>query len=388
MRKTNNPIGVGIFVTLMVTMLLPGCAESPDMADNAINPSEQPPMNIEIAVDGDDGTRGSYHTGAGITEYSVYTFLVSNGRAYQQNIISTKNNDGSWSRTKSIVYPGTQALNMYALKPGWNYTDNPIMTPTEKSFEYTIPEKNKDQNDFMFSSVMNKTKANTNNTVKFAFKHMFSYLRLLAKLTIKDADVTVHSVTIHNLKSSGKFTFGDTEKSGSWEIFNDKYSNYTYDLPRDTALVYNKNITVHGTDSMLFVMPQVPTFWDPKSEVAEQKTIAYANTNKLAYISVKCRIRKQADGEYVGSTATSWATVYFPLATTTAWTNARIPYSGSYNVIITFNGGYTINGEDFLEANNGSGLEVVSDESLSSGIAISEMVEDANNGTAANTLSM
>lgn len=349
---------------------------------------------IEFFIEDDMPTRGRYEAAAQVEKYAVFSFYNETKKSHVQNCVMTKQASGTWKKSKIMNFPGKNAIDFYALKPSFTDADSYTMTPDEKSFMYTMRDSNYKQKDFMFSSLLNKTRESTNNQIKFKMKHLFSYIRFVSKLTNEEIEVEVHSITLHNLLSKGKFTFNrDKERAGDWEISTTDYDNFTFVLPKDSMLTTNKQISLHTGDSLLFVMPQKPaSIWDPNVTAK----ISDADANHEAYVEVACRVwKKRSDADiaanvppasdaYIGCTATTWATVYYPLKAGTAWTSKVTPYSGNYNVLITWTGGYTAEGEDFLKKNTNDELEMSSDEPVESFFVTDPWADDPTNSVTFN----
>ena len=374
----------GLVVPFLALTLLFSC--SVEDGENLVADADTATDEIKFSIEDDIVTRGPYQAAGQVEKYAVFSFYNETKKSHVQNCVMTKQASGTWKKSKIMNFPGKNALDFYALKPSFTEADSYTMTSDEKSFVYTIPNINGKQKDFMFSSLVNKTRESTNNNVAFKMKHLFSYLRFISKLTNDEIEVEIHTVTLHNLLSKGKFTYTrDKERAGSWEIYDTDYDDYKFVLPKDSMLTFDKQISLHTGDSLLFVMPQKPAeVWDPS---VTPKT-SQADAAHQAYIEVECRIwkkRSAADIEnnvapdasaYVGCTATTWATVYYPLKVGTAWTSKVTPYSGSYNVLITFTGGYTADGEDFLKSNSGETLEMSSDEPVQSFLVTNPWTDD------------
>ena len=207
---------------LLISMLLTACTVvSSDEDASDVSESDMPPMNILIGEDA-PATRGANQEARDMTEYAVYSFYTESKKTWTNNSVLTKNANGVWTRTKEINFPDrTTAINIFAMKPGFkgHGIEKTMMLSTQKYIVYTVPNRNDKQEDFMFSSLMNKTMQGTNNTIQFNFRHMFSYLRFKAKLANAEIDVTIHSIVLHNLKSKGKFTLdNDVANEGTWAL--------------------------------------------------------------------------------------------------------------------------------------------------------------------------
>ena len=371
-------MGLAVSFLLLLAVAV-GCAEGND-TDVGVSPIDD---EITILI-GEDAsfTRGDYIPGSSLLKYAVYSYYSDNKKGYLVNSVVTRDNVGdTWKKSKAIKFPNaTRELDFYAMAPSFLFDSDDITTvmkTDEKSITYKLPEINGKQTDLMFSSLMGQTRTSTNNVIKFNFKHLFSYLRFQSKLSNEKIDVTVHSIRLHNLKSTATFTMdNNVANAGNWALDDNQYATYEFVLPKDSVLTYKKTLTLHRTDSMLFVMPQKPDLF----KFAEGSSFSEADANKQAYASVLCRIVNKADNSYVGCTATTWAEVYYPIKSAT-WYTAKQPYGGTYNVSVEFTGGYTYAGADFLQENSDdNSLENESIEGVQGGItSTADWAEDGDN---------
>lgn len=366
---------------LLLLAVAAGCSEKLDNDVGGLTADDE----ITFVIGEDDNfTRGAYVEGPALLKYSVYSFYNDTKKLYLSNsLLSREDVTSPWKKSKTVKFPNaTRALDFYAMAPEFtgSIVTQSTMKPEDKQFTYTLPTVNDQQVDFMFSSLMGKTRTETNNVIKFNFKHLFCYLRFQSKLSNENIDVTIHSVRLHNLKSTGTFTIdSNVANTGSWALSDDQYATYEFVLPKDSVLTYKKTLTLHRTDSLLFVMPQNPTLFkfNEGSSFAE----ADAEGNKQAYASVLCRIKNKATGEFIGPCSeTTWAEVYYPIKSAT-WITAKQPFGTTKSVSIEFTGGYTYEGLDYLKeySDNGS-LENESVEGVKGGIdASADWEDDAEN---------
>lgn len=325
-----------------------------------------------------DFTRGKYQNAKEMEIYSIYSFYKN--RAYVSNAVQTKV-DGAWKSSRTISFPGKNALDFFALKPGFIRDDvqNLTMTGDEKSFVFKLPNENAKQEDFMCSSLLQRTKEGTKNGVlTFKFKHMFSYLRFAGKCSVDGLKVMVHSFTIHNIKSTGKFTYSTVkEGTGTWEL-QDDLDNYKYLMPADKELT-DKNVVVHTSDSLLFVMSQTPSVFT----ISDNTSFADADAQGKAYLEIECRVWKMEDDgitpQYIGCSATTWANVYFPLHAASKWQTASNPFGSMFNVAFDYTGGYTYEGEDFLKKHTNGAMQMVSIEPVQSYLVTNPWEDDDYN---------
>jgi len=306
-----------------------------------------------------DPTRGVYMSTTGFYQrFSMYG--VYSGSLRWNDILQTRNADGSWKSSKTMSWPA-KAMDVFAIMPG---SDAPVLSnivmkkPTggtadfTKSFEYEVPDSNKHQVDLMYASYLNITKGTNNGKVKLTFRHGLSILRFYIRLLITDIDVTVKSVSLHNVRTSGKFEFNKkTNSSGTWTPSDEKWGKVTQVFGEPVALQYNMQLLCSG-DSMLFLLPkQTTTAWvsrgtDANSVKLYQST-AEADAAHDSYLEVVCKISKDNGSggkvylrpDYSGwQDADEWVSVYFAYSKKT-WNAAT-----TNNVNIKFDVPYDANG--------------------------------------------
>ncbi|SFW48316.1 Fimbrillin-like [Prevotellaceae bacterium HUN156] len=374
--KNSSTIALIVFVVLLHSIPFLSSCTFTENDVGALNDDEPIKFLVEDAEM--DFTRGKYQTAKQIETYSIYSFYRN--RAYVSDAVQTKV-DGAWKSSRTITFPGKNALDFFALKPGFVRDDvqNLTMTGDEKSFVHKLPNENAKQEDFMCSSLLQRTKEGTKNGVlTFKFKHMFAYLRFAGKCSVDGLYVEVHSFTIHNIRSTGKFTYStEKEGTGTWEL-QDDLDNYKYLMPADKELT-NKNVVLHTTDSLLFVMAQTPSVF----AISDNTSFADADAQGKAYLEVECRVWKMEDDgvtpQYIGCSATTWANVYFPLSATTKWQTNSNPFGGTFNVMFDYTGGYTYEGEDFLKKHTNGAMTMVSIEPIQSFLVTNPWEDDDYN---------
>ena len=376
--KNKNRVTTVLQVSAMMMLsiiVLSGCTSTE--SDIGLSDDDEP---ISFLVeDADmDFTRGEYQTAKEFETYSIYSFYKNN--VYIADAVQTRVN-GAWKSSRTISFPGRNALDFYALKPGFERSDiqNLTMTSDEKSFVHKLPNENAKQEDFMFSSLLQRTKAGTKNGVlTFKFKHMFAYLRFAGKCSVDGLKVLVHSFTIHNIKSTGKFTYSSTkEYTGSWTL-QDDLDDYKYLMPADKELT-GRSEMVHTADSLLFVLAQKPSVF----AISDNSSFADADAQGKAYLEIECRVWKMEDDgvtpQYIGCSATTWAKVYYPLSETTNWVTRSNPFGGMFNVMFDYTGGYTYEGEDFLKKHTNGAMTMVSIEPVKSFLVTNPWEDDDYN---------
>ena len=375
-----SPRGSGSILLSLTFILLTAIGCTTEDAMNNQTTSEEDGNEVIIEI-GEDATRGAYVEGKDLLKYGVYSFYSDTKKMYLNNSILTRAKAGdAWKKSKAIKYPNaTRALDFYALAPEFSgsLVTESYMKPELKYIVHTLPTTNAKQTDFLFSSLMGATQTK-NKVIKFNFKHLFVYLRFNAKLNNEKIDVVVHSIKLHNLKSTGKFTMdNDKANTGSWTL-DDVYADYEFVLPKDSSLVNKKTLTLHKTDSLLFVMPQNPTLF---KFVEGSNSFSDADDAKEAYASLMVKIKNKETGDYIGPCSdTTYAEVYYPIKSA-SWITAKQPFGASKTVSIEFTGGFTKEGNDYLkEYSDDADMENTSVEGVQGGVYSTEdWVDDTDN---------
>ena len=373
-KKLTTVLQVSTIMILGI-LFLSGCTSTE--SDVGLSDDDEPITFLVEDADM-DFTRGKYQTAKEFETYSIYSFLENS--VYIADAVQTRV-DGAWKSSRTISFPRRGSLDFYALKPGFVRPDvqNLTMESDEKSFVHKLANVNTKQEDFMFSSLLQRTKASTKNGVlTFKFKHMFAYLRFAGECAVDGLKVLVHGFTIHNIKSTGKFTFSSSkDNTGSWTL-QDDLDNYKYMMPVDKELTA-RSVVVHTTDSLLFVMAQKPSVYS----ISENGSFADADAQGKAYLEIECRVWKMADDgvtpQYIGCSETTWAKVYYPMSETTNWVTRSNPYGGMFNVMFEYTGGYTYEGEDFLKKHTNGAMQMVSIEPIKCFLVTNPWEEDDYN---------
>jgi len=357
MKKTGFLSGWSLLL-IAASLMMTGCTDqlaSSDLVDDGI---EGAPVEVEADFV-TEPTRGVYIQKS--SQYSKFSmFGVYNGTLRWNDVVQTKQADGTWKASKATSWP-TKAMDAFAILPG---SDAPVVSnivmkkPTggtadfTKSFEYEVPDSNKHQVDLMYASALNITSKTYGGKVKLTFKHGLSMLRFYIRLLIADIDVTVKSVSLHNVRTSGKFEFNKkTNSSGTWVPSNEKWGKVTQVFGEPVDLQYNMNLQCSG-DSMLFLLPkQTTTAWVSRGTGANSvklyQSTAEADAAHDSYLEVVCKISKDNGSggkvylrpDYSGwQDADEWVSVYFAYSKKT-WNAAT-----TNNVNIKFDVPYDANG--------------------------------------------
>lgn len=330
MKKTLNLFSV--MATLTTLTLLTGCG-----SDDTINdPTADNPITFSITANNESRSADFY-----CNNYKPGQIFVSAtymGKPYMTNE-EYKESSGVWSATGLKHYwPNDNPLTFYAtnVKTGGNLTVD--WTVAGRGITYTPETAASNQKDILYAVAI-ATKPKRQFTTPLNFRHALSLVAFKAKNEIPHAQITIESITINGIATSGKFIFPSAATTpngqnhtggaaypaaasvGSW--INLVYptsgrGKYFTAVPLDGTVVIpvtNRNV-VNLTDlsltnnketkygQTLMLIPQTRTAWNPATA---QKPFAQTN----AYLTVKCKIQniaKENDTKPSASDIYIWAT--------------------------------------------------------------------------------
>ena len=341
MKKTLNLFSV-LAATAALT-LLPGCS-----SDEVINdPTADNPITFTITANNDSRSAEFYCNNNKPSQ--IYVSATYLGKPYMTNEVY-KESSGVWSATGLRHYwpdDNTNPLTFYAtnVKTGDNITVD--WTVAGRGITYTPESSATSQKDILYAVAINKkpTKQSNSSTLYWYdatplnFRHALSLVAFKAKNEIPHAQVTIESITINGIATSGKFIFPAAATTpngqnhtggaaypaaasvGSWKNLvypTSGRGKYFTAVPLAGTVVIpvtNRNV-VNLTDlsltnnketnygQTLMLIPQTRTAWNPATA---QKPFAQTN----AYLTVKCKIQniaKENDTAPSASDIYIWAT--------------------------------------------------------------------------------
>lgn len=215
--------------------------------------------------------------------------------------------DNAWIATKYYWLPNT-SLDFFADVVSGNRTafNNQVSNSTNYTFDYTVPTTIANQHDYVYAVSLNTLKSD--NPIPLDFRHALSQVVFTASVA-ENWKVTIHSITIHNIKNSGTFSY----ETQGWTLSGNAQYNYTFPLGTDKVFseASASERLLAANDERLVLMPQAITPWNPETE-----TIAQANSNHHSYVSISCKIQNNANGAYYAgnSGANDWGTIYAPIS--------------------------------------------------------------------------
>ena len=254
--------------------------------------------------------------------------------------------DGNaWISDKAIAWPtGSSTISFWGLSQKFedaNGMSNTSIKYNKQTFDYTCDPAN--PKDLLFANTLNTTQAAQGGKISLAFNYALAnpYFTCVQAIETPNVTVIINEVIVHNLKTTGTFTYSTTNNSsGKWTLNNDLYANFSKVLPSPVTLNPDKVTAVTLTDKWFF-MPQRPTKWT--TTATNPVPISTADANHQSYVELKCKII--VNGSYVwggsAGSANEWESVYYPFST-----NIN---SQGYNraIKLKFDGGYLDDGTPF-----------------------------------------
>ena len=270
-----------------VTTAFVGCSSDETLASqNATEPpvAEGIPLTVKL-VDGDGTTRGTDLTATTLPSFSLYS--VKNGGTerwlgtYEEGESTgatfTGDNNGTFTNSEGIVWKEGK-WDFYALSdPSFASEDDGnggtqdaehLDDATDPHFTYTVNNNYNSQQDLLVASATEKKASDNNGTVSLQFKHA---LAQIGQITFKFEGLiednsqyffVIKSVTLHNICSTGTYSFKDKAWSGQSQP-----TNYDIELPQ-FDLDDNGNYKIFAEDDT------------SEDEAAERESTGFATGTK------------------------------------------------------------------------------------------------------------
>ena len=219
----------------------------------------------------------------------------------QSNVSFTKIN-GVWTGGGFNWNTDDGATSFCCISPSFTICSGSARTRMKfanRYFDYTLDPDN--PQDFRVGVTWEVTKNSTNSIISPTMVPALSHIHFSVTNGLLET-VTISDVIIHNFASTGRFTYSAGVPSNKdWTIGDPTVvANFRENFEPQRMETLDDRVFVPGEDSYVAFIPQTPTFWDPSK--LEDKSIAYADENKLAYIEVKCKI-VNSDGFYLWGSA-------------------------------------------------------------------------------------
>ena len=258
-----------------------------------------------------------------------------------------------WRTAERYYWPSTDyRVDFYAAVPPYDE----VFDPKTKSLPDVTVSGNDDIIFATYSGQRKKGELEDVKNVPLEFKHALAQVAFSAKLSSTSPfqttflwTIEVGQITIHNVKSKGKFTYpkpSDNTQPGGWTPVSPAvYADYTLASASTGAVTVSSTtdaVALTSATDVTMLMPQTLTAWIPAWEDATNGTTIADNNNaaKGSYLDIQVRI-KDHDGNYVLG-ASDYVHVYTPFAAT--WTlNTRYRYT------LIFGAGYDAQGHPVIQ---------------------------------------
>ena len=262
-----------MFTLLSAMILLAGCS-----GDDSFNGNENSnAIAFNTNVNNFISKAATYDNNTALQAEGSFTCTAYNATTTTAFIDPTTVNwnsgESKWQFAENRYWPGASALDFFAYmpaaKPGYITS---ISYPSARSAQFvcTLPTDQSSTKEFVCALATDKTQANSPSGVSMQFKHHFA--KLLFQLDPGSGnDVTINSVTISGIKTTGTCTFNGT--TSTWVTSGD--DSYVRATAIDGATPY---LVIPNTYAIGAVTITVNATWTSISGVTTNKTA----TNKAA----------------------------------------------------------------------------------------------------------
>lgn len=210
------------FTLLAATSLLAGCSGDDSFNGNGNGNENSNAIAFNTNVNGFFSKASTYNSNDDLKTEGSFTCTAYNATTTTPYIDATTvvwndtENDGAnkWQFANGIKHgwPGASALDFFAYMPATKpdyITSISYSTARQPQFVCTLPTDQSSTKEFVCALATDKTKANSSTGVSMEFKHHFARLRFAMSDASGD-NVTINSVTISGIKTTGTCTFNGT----------------------------------------------------------------------------------------------------------------------------------------------------------------------------------
>ena len=247
-------------LSLLAAGLLTGCSAD-ELAESAATSQNEIRMLVNNDWQADTRAATIYEGTTHLSSFTVSAYTTGSTTPYVENGLVTyagsQEGHENWVFVnKKVYWPETAALNFFAYAPA-DLTDCVVAADAVSysavngpSFSATLPATSQGQDgkaEFIYAYVTDKTYSNSAAGVKLDFHHPFATVRF--KLRANNDALTINSITIKDVKTSGTFTHAATPQ---WSAQGGT-TDFVATIGQDFAEV-NQEQTVGDT---YIVMPQM-----------------------------------------------------------------------------------------------------------------------------------
>ena len=286
-------------------------------------------------------------------QFHVAAYFTSNTPA-DQYLNATVTFDSKWDYTNKAYWPSTP-LNFYAVTPTMEsnlYYINDIDAEGVLIDKYAVSAITSEQQDLMYSVLLNQSKPQIGGTVVLPFKHALNQVLFKAKTESKNLKVILNpdsAITLHNIRNVAEFAssriLGEVDNplyQSGWGNY-EGFAKYTNHIFGDKAIEICTNAetpnSINLTDptNVLMLIPQAITPWNISVPIATNNS---TSGEKGAYLKISCKLIATNDAgtdlAYLHGSQGAFANMYVPF---NGQGMEQIGKKITYTLI--FGGGYT-----------------------------------------------
>lgn len=206
-----------MLLSLLAAGLLTGCSVD-EVEESTAKPQNEIRMLVNIDRQTDTRAATIYEGTTQLSSFKTSAYTTGSTTPFVENELVNYVGNQEWHFVNGPYYwPETAALNFFAYAPAdltncvvagdavsYSAVDGP-------SFSATLPATSQGQDgkeEFIYAYVTDKTFENSGNGVKLDFHHPFA--TVCFKLRANNDAVTINSITIKDVKTSGTFTHAAT----------------------------------------------------------------------------------------------------------------------------------------------------------------------------------
>lgn len=296
----NHKFYAGMFASIIGAVAFSSCS-----SEDAFETFQEAPV-VQFQTDIAPMTR-SVTTLSNLKEFTVSAYLKQNDlRSLFMDKVKVTNEAGKWNTNGTYVWPYSGSLSFFSYSPSNLVVDMPAASSIDNSvptFSYKAPSNSYQQSDVLYAVNTNHqyTGSNASSVVNVNFRHALSQIVFSAKCENTNWKVDIADVQIHNVKSTGKYTFPSTDTQkltndaskdvrGSWTL-ESEINSYNTGFEPVVGITANTVSLTTSENLPLLLIPQTANAWDPTSDPK--------CTKNGAYFMVRCKLRqKTAEGDY------------------------------------------------------------------------------------------
>lgn len=211
-----------MFTLLSAMILLAGCSGDDSFNGNGNGNENSNAIAFNTNVNGFFSKASTYNSNDDLKTEGSFTCTAYNATTTTPYIDAStvvwndteKDGANKWQFANGIKHgwPGASALDFFAYMPATKpdyITSISYSTARQPQFVCTLPTDQSSTKEFVCALATDKTKANSSTGVSMEFKHHFARLRFAMSDASGD-NVTINSVTISGIKTTGTCTFNGT----------------------------------------------------------------------------------------------------------------------------------------------------------------------------------